>query len=246
VSSSERSNVVRRFAQGGLVKICGLREPEHAAAAAAAGADLIGFVFAPARRRVTPEQARRCIAAAREAGGASTPPLAVGVFVDASAEEIADTALRAGLDLVQLHGDEPPGFAATLPLPAVKALKPPPAAETDETTATASACLIGDPAPVALLIDGFHPSSAGGAGVQANWTLAAAVAKRSPMLLAGGLTPGNVGAAIQMVKPLGVDVSSGVEIDGAKDSRLIAAFVGEARAAFAASAQPARIPVRVG
>ncbi|HEU5433543.1 MAG TPA: hypothetical protein VFU81_17890, partial [Thermomicrobiales bacterium] len=78
-----------------IVKICGLREPEHAAAAAMAGADLIGFIFAPSRRQVTAAEAAACIAAARARGRS---PRAVGVFVDASADEIAAAAATAGLD----------------------------------------------------------------------------------------------------------------------------------------------------
>ena len=85
------------FDRGGLVKICGLRTPEHAAAAAAAGADLIGFIFAPARRRITPAVAHDCIAAARQVDTERTV-VAVGVFVDAPVDEIDETVVAAGLD----------------------------------------------------------------------------------------------------------------------------------------------------
>ena len=224
--------VIERLTAGGVVKICGLREPEHAVAAAKAGADLLGFIFAPARRRVRPEQAGRCIEAARRAAGAGRSLLAVGVFVDASADEIAETAREAGLDLVQLHGAEPPGFAATLPVPTIKALKPRSLAPFAETTEAATAYFSMARPPVALLIDGYHPTSAGGSGARADWGLASVITPRWPMLLGGGLTPENVGEAIREVRPLGVDVSSGVERDGVKESELIVAFVDAAKAAF--------------
>src|SRR4051794_5826169 len=95
------------LARGSVVKICGLREPSHAVAAVASGADLIGFVFAPARRQVTASVARACIAAVRE----SLPKhdvLAVGVFVDADPREASSIADEAELDVLQLHGQEPP------------------------------------------------------------------------------------------------------------------------------------------
>ena len=93
--------------RGSVIKIDGLREPEHAAAAVGAGADLIGFIFAPARRQVTAEAARVCIAAAR-AEHPTRPVLAVGVFVNATAAEISAVARGSGIDVVQLHGDEAP------------------------------------------------------------------------------------------------------------------------------------------
>lgn len=227
-----RTELAERFAAGGLVKICGLREPEHAAAAAVAGADLLGFVFAPARRRVTPEQARRCIAAARDAVGPERRLFAVGVFVNASGGEIAEAARVAGLDLVQLHGDEPPGFSGGLPVPAVKALKPSPSAMVEEAIGAARAQMAATRPPLALLIDGHHPTSAGGSGVRADWAVATRLATGVPMILAGGLNPENVAEAIRTVRPLGVDVSSGVERDGVKDAGLIAAFVDAARGAY--------------
>ena len=221
-----------RLKEGAVVKICGLREPEHAIAAAEAGADLLGFIFAPARRRVTPEQARRCIEAARRATSPARGLLAVGVFVDASPVEIGATVREAGLDVVQLHGAEPPGFPAMLPVPTIKALKPLPPAAVAETIEVAAAYFSATQRPVALLIDGYHPTSAGGSGTRADWGLARAVSPRWPTLLAGGLTPENVAEAIQMVRPLGVDVSGGVEEDGIKDSERIAAFIVAAKAAF--------------
>ncbi len=219
-----------------MVKIDGLREPEHAIAAAEAGADLLGFIFAPARRRVTPEQARRCIEAARRAVGIPSVPLAVGVFVDASVDEINATVREAGLDIVQLHGAEPPDLLAALEVPTIKALKPQPGESMTETMDAAAAYFSTLLHPIALVIDGYHPAYAGGSGVRADWGVASAVARRWPTLLAGGLTPENVVEAIRTVRPLGVDVSGGVERDGIKDPERIAAFIVAAKAAFAQEA----------
>lgn len=230
-SAGQESNpgldaLVRR---GGLVKICGLREPQHAATAATAGADLIGFIFAPARRRVAPEQARACIEAARAA--APGPIVAVGVFVDEAPGRIAEVVEVAGLDAVQLSGAEPPAFAAGLPVPALKAIKPKPGdAEADVVVVIASHVTNGG--AIAALVDGYHPGSAGGAGVAADWGLAGRLARRAPVLLAGGLDPENVAVAIRQVRPVGVDVSSGVEVGGVKDAERIAAFVSAAKGAF--------------
>lgn len=226
------------LARGGLVKICGLREPRHAEAAVVAGADLLGFIFAPARRRVTPDTARACIETARSA--ASRPFVAVGVFVDEEPGRIAEIARAAGLDAVQLNGGEPPGFVESLPLPAIVAFKPRPEQDEDDLAAAIAACLSPVGGAAAALVDGYLPGSAGGAGVVTDWDLAARLARRTPLLLAGGLDPDNVDAAIRRVRPLGVDVSTGVERDGVKDSGRIAAFVAAAKAAFAET--PSAVP----
>lgn len=213
----------------GTVKICGLREPADAVAAAVAGADLLGFIFAPTRRYVSPEAARACIAAAR-AADAGRRIRAVGVFVDASAAEINATADRADLDLVQLSGDEPPELVNQIDHPVLRALRPEPGATADGIVSHLAP--FGRSRPAAFLLDGFHAGAYGGMGVRADWSLAAALAPSLPMLLAGGLRPENVADAIASVRPLGVDVSSGVETDGIKNAVLIAAFVRAAKAAF--------------
>lgn len=215
----------------GVVKICGLREPEHAAVAAAAGADLLGFIFGPARRQVTAETARACIEAAREAAG-DRRILATGVFVDASVEEIARVAKEAGLDLIQLHGTETPAFLETLNLPATKALRPRNGASPADILAEVEAFLDARKPPVGFLLDAHVEGAAGGTGARVDWSLAAEVGAVQPMMLAGGLDPHNVGTAIRQVNPLGVDVSSGVETGGVKDTALIEDFIRVAKAAF--------------
>jgi phosphoribosylanthranilate isomerase len=209
-----------------LVKICGLRQPEHAAAAAAAGADLIGFIFAPSRRRVTAAEAAACIAAARMSGQS---PRAVGVFVDASVDEIAATVETAGLDAVQLHGEEPADSFDVLGVPVIRSLRPRPDATATSVEREIARWANRPNPPIAFLIDGYSEAGMGGMGVRADWTLARTLAARWPILLAGGLDPDNVDAAIAAAAPLGVDVSSGVERDGRKDPARIAAFVAAAR-----------------
>ncbi len=216
-----------------LVKICGLRTPEHALAATAAGADLIGLVFAPSKRRVTPEQAATIARAVRAAPGPR--PRLVGLFVNEDPATISAVAAHVGLELIQLSGDEPASYADRIALPLIKAFRMDGSANEaawlarlDEGPTTQ---LVFGPSSLVLLVDAHVPGSYGGTGVTADWARAAELATRAPILLAGGLHPGNVAAAIAAVRPLGVDVSSGVESDGVKDPRKIEAFLGAARAA---------------
>ena len=231
VETSAREHVSQVVGRGDLIKICGLREPKHAAAAVLAGADLIGFIFAPARRQVTATVARSCVRAAREAATARTV-LAVGVFVDAAPRDIGEIAEIAGLDAVQLHGAESPEFIESLPVPAFKALRPQPEATAGQVILEIDRFQSVATQPVGILVDGYSEHALGGTGARADWALAAEINAESPILLAGGLDPENVQAAIRRVRPQGVDVSSGVEIDGVKDSDLIAQFISAARAAF--------------
>lgn len=220
-----------------LVKICGLRTVEHALAARAAGADLVGLIFAPSRRRVTVEEGA-AIAAALRAAGEATPRI-VGLFVNEPPAEVVAVARAVGLDLAQLSGDEPPEDADALPLPLIKAVR--------LDGSVREAAWVGRAGPrLTLLVDAHVPGAYGGTGVTADWERAAELARRVPLLLAGGLSSDNVAAAIAAVRPAGVDVSSGVESAGVKDSARIAAFVAAARAATRASngGQPATITGR--
>jgi phosphoribosylanthranilate isomerase len=221
----------RLFARGEVVKIDGLREPEDAAAAAAAGADLIGFIFAPGRRQVTAAAARSCIAAAR-GEAPETPVLTVGVFVDALPSEIRQIVEEAGIDAVQLHGDEAPESVQQVPVPVLKVLRPRPGTDAAAVGSEINRFRSGPVPPAGILLDSYVQNVAGGSGVRADWRLAKEVAASFPILLAGGLDPENVGAAIREVRPLGVDVSSGVEIDGVKSAGRIERFVRAARQAF--------------
>jgi len=208
-----------------LVKICGLRTVEHALAAVDAGADLLGFIFAPARRQVSPAEVAQISRAVRSA----TPPerrlTIVGVFVDEAPERMRAVAQQCDLDAIQLSGDEPIALAKQLgDLAIIKAVR------FRETTAEQS--WLNSEAPnIRLLVDAHVPGTYGGAGVVADWDRARLLADHRPIILAGGLAPANVGMAIEYVRPWGVDVSSGVETEGIKDSAKILAFVSAAHAA---------------
>jgi indole-3-glycerol phosphate synthase/phosphoribosylanthranilate isomerase/anthranilate synthase/indole-3-glycerol phosphate synthase/phosphoribosylanthranilate isomerase len=211
-----------------FVKLCSIRDPEAAAVAARAGADAIGLIFAPARRQVSAEQCHAIAAAARSAAqGVGRPPLVVGVFVNATVEEIVATSSAATLDAVQLSGDESPDYCREVRhatgLPMLKAL---PVAAGVEEKLDAYAL-----AGVTILLEPDTGGAAGGTGQRADWVRARTLAARWPLLLAGGLDPANVGEAIIAVAPRGVDVSSGTETGGLKDPEKLRQFVARARAA---------------
>ncbi|MDQ7842769.1 MAG: phosphoribosylanthranilate isomerase [Armatimonadota bacterium] len=196
------------------VKICGIRSASAAVAAAEAGADAIGLVFAPGRRQVTVDQARAIVAA--------LPPFVtrVGVFVDEDPARIREVAASVPLDLVQLHGSESPRYCAALGLPVIKAVR-----MRDRTSGAA----LGEYRVAGFLLDSFEPNLAGGTGKPFPWALAAGLRAPAPLILAGGLTAENVGEALEIVRPYGVDVSSGVETDGRKDPAKIREFIRRVR-----------------
>lgn len=202
--------------------MCGLRSAEHALVAAEAGADLLGFIFAPSRRQVAPAEVARIAQAVRALPAANRPKL-VGVFVNEAPERMRACARECGLDAVQLSGDEPLGFADELrDLALIKALR-------FDGSAEERRWIEAEQPHVRLLVDAHVPGAYGGAGVMADWPRAADLARQRPILLAGGLSPTNVVAAIAQVQPWGVDVSSGIESDGAKDPAKIRAFVAAMR-----------------
>jgi phosphoribosylanthranilate isomerase len=196
------------------VKICGIMDEAAAVAAAAAGADAIGMIFAPSRRRVSAAQGRRITA--------SLPPFVarVGVFVDETRERIAEVAAAAALDTIQLHGSEPPGFAQSFSLPVLKTVR---------VRDAGSLAVLDDYQVSAFLLDSYDPDRPGGTGRVFDWGLAASAASRYRVILSGGLRPENVAQALDQVRPYGVDVSSGVESEGAKDHGKIREFVGRVR-----------------
>jgi anthranilate synthase/indole-3-glycerol phosphate synthase/phosphoribosylanthranilate isomerase len=221
------------------------------------GVDFIGLVFAEqSKRRVTVHEARKVVAglpvpasvsrvAGDESANDSTPrrwfessaiylgerlrrkrPLVVGVFANQTSTIINAIADRVGLDLVQLHGDEPWEEALAIRRPVIKAIRVAPDMSATSLleqveVGTASLCLL----------DASVPGQFGGTGAVFDWSIAAEIAADMPFVLAGGLTPANVTEAVRRVQPWAVDVSSGVEQGGAKDERLIEAFVAAVRAA---------------
>jgi phosphoribosylanthranilate isomerase len=202
------------------VKICGITNAEDAKAAVETGADALGFVFhAASPRGIAPDTARRIIA--------QLPPmvLAVGVFVNEEAKVVRDLMDLCGLALAQLHGDESVGYCESLGRPILRAIR-----LRDRGSLLALAEYKGRAGVRGFVIDAFSESSYGGTGRVVNWELAAEAAMAAPVVLAGGLTPQNVGEAIRAVRPYGVDVSSGVEASpGKKDHDKVSRFVRAAR-----------------
>ncbi len=210
-----------------IIKICGVKEQEHALAAAEAGATHIGFNFAASKRYVEPEQARRCIDVVKSA----YPQVkAVGLFVDALFQEILAVSEMSEIDHLQLHGELDAAMVESLPLPVWPVMRTAPGEHV--STMERRFALLQRSGVSALLLDAYHPTLAGGTGQLADWEFAAQAAMSLPIILAGGLNAANVDVAIRQVRPSGVDVSSGVERDGRKDAELIRAFVAAARAAF--------------
>lgn len=214
----------------GLVKLCGLRTPTDALAAVEAGTDLVGLVFAPSPRQVSLEEAQVICDIVR---AQARPPRIVGLFVDAAVDTVCAIAAFLQLDLVQLHGNEGPEVVAAIPWPVIKAIRVRSGESVEAVCARILPYVESKQPPFAVLLEAYHPRLAGGTGQVIDWSLARVLAQMFPVFLAGGLTPDTVGPAIEAVRPLGVDVSSGVERNGRKDPVFMQTFVEKARAAFA-------------
>jgi phosphoribosylanthranilate isomerase len=200
------------------IKICGITALDDALHALDCGADALGFVFYErSPRAITRQRAQAIIAA--------LPPFVtvVGLFVNADPGTVRAIADDCGLDVIQYHGDESPETLHLAPRRAIRALRVRESDTLDEI----------DRYPASgLLLDAWVSGAFGGTGVLCNWEIAAEIAKKRPVILAGGLTPENVAAAIQAVRPYGVDVSSGVEATpGRKDRKKVAAFINAAQIA---------------
>lgn len=195
------------------IKICGITREEDLLAAARLGADAIGLVFyAKSPRYVTPLRAAELLRA--------LPPFvtSVGLFVNASPEEVRATLAVAPLDLLQFHGDEEPEYCASFGLPYLKAVRVKPEVDLVQYAARYASAR-------GLLLDAFVEGIPGGTGLSFDWSLIPSDLSL-PVVLSGGLDPANVQQAVEQVKPWAVDVSSGVEAaKGIKDAAKIAAFV---------------------
>lgn len=194
------------------VKICGITNLEDALMAVEAGADALGFVFFQGSPRyISPEQAAAIIRL--------LPPFVqmVGLFVNEEAATVNSVADRCGLDLVQLHGEESPGYCRNVKRRIIKAFR-----VKDESSLAEMANY-----PVAAcLLDAWSPNAHGGTGKTFNWEIAAKAAESQTIILAGGLTPDNVAGAIAAVRPYAVDISSGVEsAPGKKDAGKVLSFI---------------------
>lgn len=230
-----------------LVKICGVSDPKHARAAAAFGADFVGMVFAPSKRQVTLGQAKSIAKALGKKPGdrlASSDvntieaalglrrPLLVGVFADQDADTINAIAEEVSLDLVQLSGAEPWEMNEHLSRPVLKCMKV-------RAKETAPDVLEHYHSGAILLLDPFVEGTYGGTGQTLDWRVAGEIARETPTVLAGGLTPDNVAEAVRTVHPWAVDVSSGIETDGAKDTDKIRAFIMAAKSVDAPKVETA-------
>jgi phosphoribosylanthranilate isomerase len=192
------------------VKICGITRIEDGTAAAGAGADAIGLVFWSGTPRCVSFDQARAIAAALPAF-----VTVVGLFVDPAPEAVRAALAEVPLDLLQFHGDEPPDLCASFGRPYIKAVSVKPGVDLLQYASRYSGAR-------ALLLDAFQPGGLpGGTGTTFDWNEVPGGLPR-PMILSGGLTPQNVGAAIRALRPWAVDVSSGVEVtgDGGKRRRL--------------------------
>jgi phosphoribosylanthranilate isomerase len=214
------------------IKICGITNVDDAHCAAEAGADFVGFNFYPkSPRYVTLKQAATITRAIRREFGADAPRC-VGIFVNEAVECVQAILDGAGLDLAQLHGDELPAELRRLRPRAFKAIRPQTRAEAVAAVDAYCDVAPADPALPQLLMDAYHPHLSGGTGIPADLALACVLTPRIRLMLAGGLTPGTVGPAIEQVRPWGVDVASGVEQSpGIKDQARVRAFVKAVRAA---------------
>lgn len=199
------------------VKICGITNAADALLAASEGADALGFVFYKASpRAVAPDEAGRIIRL--------LPPFVatVGVFVDQPAAEVAEAVKASGVRVLQFHGGETPEYCRSFGMPFIKAFR---VKDLDSLS-----CMEHYKGATAFLLDAYSEEAFGGTGLTFNWDAAVYAKRFGQIILAGGLTPENVGKAVEHVKPYAVDVSSGVESDkGKKDHAAVRQFIAAAK-----------------
>ncbi|WP_269471894.1 phosphoribosylanthranilate isomerase [Methylomusa anaerophila] len=204
--------------------MCGVSSLATAVTAKECGADYIGFVFAPSRRRIAIPDACNI---AREVKGIGK----VGVFVNAPIYELLEIARQCRLDYVQLHGDESPAYCQKVNIPFIKAVR-----VNNELTAAYLAQYQAD----YILLDSYVPGRQGGTGITFDWNKTKDLRRKvdTPIIVAGGLTVSNVAEAIGTLLPAGIDVSGGVETNGQKDDDKIKCFVAAARRAAQGGGHP--------
>lgn len=205
------------------IKICGITREEDLAVAVAAGADALGFVFyPPSPRYVTPQRAAKLLAA--------VPAFItrVGLFVNEPAEKVREILTQASLDLLQFHGDEDAAYCAGFGKPWIKAAR----VKAGFDLLEYASAFADAPGVCGLLLDA-HVEGYGGGGQCFDWSLIPQ-SLPLPVILSGGLHPGNVAEAVRVVRPWAVDVSSGVEsARGIKDAQKITEFIAGVRDADA-------------
>jgi len=200
-----------------LIKICGITNIDDALEAVSLGVDALGFIFAPSPRRIDASTARDMI---RHLPFSTRK---VGVFVNEELKRVRRIAEDCGLDAVQLHGQEPPEYCRQIPLWVIKAIGVKDVGSLKEIERYSC---------VSILLDAPGTDRAGGTGKTFCWEIALKARKERNFILAGGLNPMNVYTAVQKVRPIGVDVCSGVEkVPGKKDRAKMIEFVKEVRKA---------------
>ncbi len=206
------------------IKVCGMREMAEVAAVVAAGVDAVGLIFAGhSPRQIDPDRAREIVK--------KLPPFvdAVGVFVDQEAAVVNEIVQYCRLTKVQLHGAESPEYCAEIDCRVMKAFRVGASLSAEELAPYAGEVS-------AFLFDTFHEKIAGGTGQTFDWRLLEKLAPPGPVVLAGGLTPENVGEAIRQARPFAVDFNSGVEFEpGRKDLDKVRAAIAQVAAADAAA-----------
>ena len=199
------------------IKICGITNIEDGLRAAFLGVDALGFIFAPSLRRVEPDVAKKIISAL------PNTLLKVGVFVNEDPEEVLRVAEYCGLNGLQFHGEESPEYCQKFSRLIIKAIR---------IKDLESLTDIERYPNVTILLDTYSPVQAGGAGNPFPWEIALIAKEKRNFILSGGLNPGNIGEAIRKVRPLGVDVCSGMETNpGKKDLLKMMDFLKEVRKA---------------
>ena len=214
------------------VKICGIKTAEPALAAAEAGADFIGLVFASSPRQITPAQANKIVAALKQ--GQTVAPEIVGVFVNTPVHVVNRIAEFCHLDYVQLSGDENWEYCLELKPPVFKVIRINRHHKFEQISENLTAWSKNFSGQRhVFLLDVYDRERYGGTGQALDWDIAKPLAEKFQVIITGGLTPENVPVVINKVKPWGVDVSSGVETEGEKDMNKIKAFIKAVRDADA-------------